>query len=76
MTPRQYRAALDALELTQVRAAELLGVQPRSSRRWISGKVPVPQSVALTLRLMLHFRLGADDALALLKNQRKAGHST
>jgi hypothetical protein len=71
MTPKQYRAALESLELTQVRAAELLGVQPRSSRRWVSGAVPVPQSVALVLHLMLRYNLDADTTLALLEPKKK-----
>lgn len=34
MTANQYRAALDRLELTQVGAARLLGVNDVTSRRW------------------------------------------
>jgi hypothetical protein len=34
MTPAQYRDALARLDLTQVAAARLLGVDDRTSRRW------------------------------------------
>jgi hypothetical protein len=34
MTPAQYRDALARLDLTQVAAARLLGINDRTSRRW------------------------------------------
>jgi hypothetical protein len=34
MTPAQYRDALARLDLTQVAAARLLGIDDRTSRRW------------------------------------------
>ena len=56
MTPQEYRAAITELRLTQVAAGRFLGVTPRHSRRWVAGDHPIPKSVDLLLRLMLHFR--------------------
>jgi DNA-binding transcriptional regulator YdaS (Cro superfamily) len=53
MTPLQYRNAIARLGLSQVAAAHFLGVDPRTSRSWISGRYPVPHAVALLLRLMI-----------------------
>lgn len=53
MTPTDYRNALAALNLSQVSAASLFGVNDRTSRRWAIGEQDVPQAVALCLRLML-----------------------
>ena len=51
MTPAEYRTAIQALGLSQVAAGRWLDVDPRTSRRWASGDVPVPESVAKLLRL-------------------------
>lgn len=53
MTPDAYREALDSLGLSQVGAATLFGVNPRTSRRWASGELDVPTVVELVLRLMI-----------------------
>lgn len=53
MTPEEYRAALDALDLTQAQAAKLMGVDDRTSRRWALGERAIPGSVSLALELML-----------------------
>lgn len=51
MTPEEYKAALAALDLSQVGAAKLLGVDERTSRRWALGERAIPGSVSLALRL-------------------------
>jgi hypothetical protein len=61
MTARQYRARLAALGLTQVDAARLLGVDPRTSRRWALGESPIPEAVARLL----------DNPKALLPRKRR-----
>ena len=66
MNAKGYRKALDTLELTQVRASALLGVEPRTSRRWLSGVAPVPKAVALVLLFMIKHNLTADDMDRLL----------
>ena len=72
MTPKQYRNALDRLELRQREASQLLDVAPRTSRRWESGTAPVPRAVALVLLLMIKYQLAPADVLALLEPKRKA----
>jgi len=51
MTANQYRAALAKLDLTQVGAARLFGVNDVTSRRW--AKNGVTGTVAILLRLLL-----------------------
>jgi len=53
MTAKQYRAAIAALGLSQVGAARFLGVDGRTSRRWIAGERPVPEPVSRFLRYMV-----------------------
>jgi hypothetical protein len=53
MTKDDYRAALEALGLSQVAAAKLLGIADRTSRAYALGERPVPEPVALALRLLL-----------------------
>jgi hypothetical protein len=61
VTPAQYRDAIARLEMSQVRAGEFLCGNPRTSRRWASGESPVPQAVAMLLRLMVRLKLDPDD---------------
>lgn len=67
MTPNEYRDALAALSLSQVGAARLLGVDPRTSRHWAADMNP-PRAVALCLRLMLTHGVTADEAKRLLED--------
>lgn len=53
MTPNQYRAAIEKLGLSQVRAAAFLGVSPRTSQGYALGEYPVPEAIAKLLRLMI-----------------------
>jgi hypothetical protein len=55
MTPAEYRTAIAALGLSQVKAAKLFGAGPRTSRRWALGESPIPRSVEIALLLMLRF---------------------
>lgn len=55
MNAEQYRDALARLDLTQVGAAKLFGVNDRTSRRWAIGEQEIPQAVAIALRLMIRF---------------------
>jgi hypothetical protein len=52
MTKDDYRTALAALGLSQVAAAKVLGIAARTSRAYALGERPVPQPVALALRLL------------------------
>lgn len=49
MTLREYRAALDALGLSQARLARILETDKSTPNRWATGVVPVPRAVALLL---------------------------
>ena len=53
MTPRQFKAALKTLGLSQGRVAKLCGLHPRSAKRWAGGQRKVPEPVAIILRLLL-----------------------
>jgi DNA-binding transcriptional regulator YiaG len=57
MTPAEYRDAIAALGLTQVGAADLLGVDARTSRRWISGERKVDPTAERFLRFLIHARI-------------------
>jgi DNA-binding transcriptional regulator YiaG len=56
----EYRYALDQLGLTQVAAAEFLGVNARTSRSWASGRSPIPRAVEMLLGLMIECGLSPD----------------
>lgn len=53
MTAKQFQAAIDRLGLSQVKAARLVGADPRTGRRWALGERTVPECVAILLRLLL-----------------------
>lgn len=53
MTAKQYRAALEALEMTQEGLGDLFRIGPRTSRRWAAGDARIPATAALLLKLMV-----------------------
>jgi hypothetical protein len=55
MTPAQYRDALARLDLTQVAAARLLGINDRTSRRW--AQYGAHGTSEILLRLLLTGRI-------------------
>jgi len=57
MTADEYREAIERVGLTQVGAAEFFNVADTTSRRWIAGRHPIPDAVAMTLRLMIRYNL-------------------
>lgn len=61
MTPKQYAEAIDRLGLSQRSAARFLGVDERTSRRWIADEGAIPESVAKLLRLMIRLKLKPED---------------
>lgn len=67
MTANQFRSALSRLDLSQVGAARLVGADPRTARRWALGERPIPDCVAILLRLMLAGKLTAADIDAVRK---------
>jgi DNA-binding transcriptional regulator YiaG len=46
MTPDEFRAALDALDMPQRQFAQRAGVTPEAVNRWCSGKNAVPEWAA------------------------------
>lgn len=62
MTSDQYRDAIKTLGLSQGAAGAFLGVNAVSSRRWATGKAPIPESVSILLRLMLALKLTPEKA--------------
>ena len=53
MTPDEYRAAIGRLELSQVAAARLLGVDERTSRRWANGERDIPAPAVRFLQYLI-----------------------
>ena len=53
MSGNQYQQAIARLDLSQVDAAKLLGVDERTSRRWARDERDVPAPVARFLRYIL-----------------------
>lgn len=68
MTPNEYRAALKRLGLSHNRAAPLLGVDLRTSKRWSSGERAIPPPLA---RLLAYIeRYGVDVAREFVERER------
>lgn len=61
MTPLQYKAAIKTLGLSQERAGDWLGIGRRTSQGYALGEHPVPEPVAILLRMCLRLRLAPDD---------------
>lgn len=59
MSPKQYKAIIDALGLTQEGAGEWLGVSARTGQNY-AAKGP-PEPVAKLLRLMIRLKLKPED---------------
>jgi len=72
MTGPEYGKALKALRLSQLGAARLLGVNGRTSRRWIAGEVPIPRSAALVLLMMVKWRLEPERVAKLDKKRERS----
>jgi DNA-binding transcriptional regulator YiaG len=52
MTSLQFRNVIAKIGLSQVQAARVLGVTPRTVRRWALDEVKIPPTAAKLLRLM------------------------
>jgi plasmid maintenance system antidote protein VapI len=69
MTGDEYQTAIRRLGLSQVAAAEFLGVDETTSRRWIANKNPVRRSAAMLLRVMIRYRLSPQNIETLMKKE-------
>jgi hypothetical protein len=61
MTKTQYRKAIEAVGLSQVRASEFFDVARKTSPRWARGEARVPGAVAKLLRVMIHYNITPED---------------
>lgn len=61
MTPKQYADALERLSLSQRGAGKFLGVDERTSRKWIAGDARIPEAVGKLLRIMMRLKLNPSD---------------
>ena len=61
MTSTQYKAAIKALGLSQVAAAKWLGISKRTSQAYAIGEYPVPQAIAMLLRLCRDRKIKPED---------------
>jgi hypothetical protein len=61
MTPKQYKAAIAQLGLSQERAGLFFGESPRQGQRWALGERPIPVGVIIAVTMMLeHGKMPAD----------------
>jgi DNA-binding transcriptional regulator YiaG len=70
MTPHQYAEAIARLGLSQRAAGKFLGVDERTSRKWIAGDARIPESAAVLLRLMIRLKIKPEDVC--LHHQKSA----
>lgn len=57
----EFQRALDAIGLSQRKAAKFLGVCERSVRNWVADTTPIPNPTALLLLTMVKFQIPPDD---------------
>ena len=69
MTADEYRDAIALLDLSQVAAARLLGVDDRTSRRWATGERDVPPPAERFLRYLIATRKTGEQAMKVLARE-------
>ena len=67
MTADEYSDAIAQLGLSQNGAARLLGVDERTSRRWVSGERDVPEPAARFLQYLIATRKTGEQAMRVLE---------
>ena len=70
MTAGQYAKAIAELGLDHGAASELLGIDFRTSTRWVYGERDVAGPAANFLRYLLATKVSGADAIKLLKEQK------
>jgi hypothetical protein len=65
MQPKQYQAALDELGLNHLQAADFLGIDERTSRRWSKKVSRIPRATKLLLTYMVRAGLTPADVEAV-----------
>jgi DNA-binding transcriptional regulator YiaG len=66
MTNVEYREAIAALGLSQRRAAKLLGVDERTSRKWASGETAISPPAARFLAYLVATGATGSEAMQVL----------
>jgi DNA-binding transcriptional regulator YiaG len=61
MTSHQFRTVITKVGLSQVQAAHVLGVTPRTARRWALDEVKVSSPAAKLLRLIQAGKISVKD---------------
>lgn len=61
MNNEDLRLYLHTLNLKQTDLARLLGLMPRTIRKWVQGTLPVPTYAAIVLRLMHSGKVTVED---------------
>jgi DNA-binding transcriptional regulator YiaG len=67
MKKTEYRRAIDALGLSQVKASDFFAVSRKTSPRWARGEAPIPGAIARLLRLMVHRKIPWEEVVELDK---------
>lgn len=55
MSPTRFHECLATLDWTQRGLARRLGVHDGRTRRWASGRYPIPEPIAVWLETVAHF---------------------
>lgn len=66
MTSEQFRTAIERLELSQVAAARLLGVDERTSHQWANGERDIPAPVVRFLHYLIATQTKGEQAMRIL----------
>jgi hypothetical protein len=61
MTPLEYKIAIKALGLTQVKAGKWLGIGARTSQGYALGESSIPEPIAKLLRLCVERDIHPDE---------------
>jgi len=66
MSAKRFEEAIELLNLNQTQAGKFLGINGRTSRRYIAGDLLIPKSVAMLLELMVLKKVKPDGVLELI----------
>lgn len=72
VSQKQFREALDALEIDISECARMLGYHPTSAYRWLMEGSNVPQVVGIAVGLMLAKKIKPDGLKAAVKSGYQA----
>jgi hypothetical protein len=72
MNGLEYQKCIDRLGMSRANAAEFLGVNSTTSRRWTTDVHAIPDSVAMLLLVMIRYNLTPNSVGALLTKHKEA----